>query len=290
MWSLKHNNPIPVFIVHWNRPKECMASVQCFLQQSLPVKISIVDNASSLENFQLLQQQLPNEVELIRLTENRGWGGGFNILLKRWLEHQDSPYCFISSHDALPQGECLRMLVDVMENDPEVGICCPEYGIAELPKYSPIRGPYLISTAPRQPGRIEAVDFAHQTLSLFRKQCIREIGLYDERHFAYGDEYEISLRARRHGWQAMIVWGAIVINPGSWTPKPQLSYLLARNTLLLALTYGGWPHAMLRTFLMTLNSLKISLFSKSNKTNFYPKARFLGIRDFLLGRYGRPPV
>ena len=36
---------------------------------------------------------------------------------------------------------------------------------------------------------------------LFRRECLEDVGLFDERYFAYGDEMEIGLRAARHGWK-----------------------------------------------------------------------------------------
>lgn len=289
----KIEQPIPIFIVHWNRPWECIRTVQCFLEQDLSLRIFIVDNASELENYQALVEHLPAEVELIRLEENKGWGGGLNVLLQLWLKDSSNEqnYCFISAHDALPQGQCLNMLLKSAQDDPKIGIACPEPGSAnDLPRYSPVRGPRLLPSPPRSFGKVESVDFAHATLFLVSKDCLEEIGTFDERYFAYGDEYDIALKARRLGWTVALVWGAIVINPISGTSKPIISYLFARNTLLLARTYGGWIQAIARMFLMFINTLRLSLMPPSKRSGLCPVARLVGIRDFLMRRYGAPPV
>jgi hypothetical protein len=215
---------------------------------------------------------------------------GHNVLLKRWVKQPKSPYCFVSAHDTLLQKDCLKMLIDCMDKNPDIGIVCPEYGKAELPKYSPIKGPYIVPTTPRKIGTIETVDFAHATLLLCRRECLQDVNFFDERHFAYGDEYDISLKAWKHNWKVAIVWGAIIINPGSWTPKPLLSYLLARNTLLLALTHGGWISALIRSILMVINTLRIGLVPNASKANFFPLAKLYGLRDFWLRRYGSPSI
>ncbi|UZQ55321.1 glycosyltransferase family 2 protein [Trichothermofontia sichuanensis B231] len=278
---------IPVFILHWNRPHECLKTVESFLQQGEEIiEITIIDNNSSLDNFQYLQSNLPPNINLVSLPENKGWGGAFNILLKRWLENSSSEYCFISAHDTLLHQGCLQLLLQGMDANPNVGIACPEYGYPTLPKYSPIRGPFMIPTDPRERGFVEPVDFAHATLSLFRKSCIQMIGLFDERYFAYGDEYDISLRARSYGWDTAIVWGAVITNPGSWTSKPIQSYLLARNTLLLALIHGGTYKALIRTVLMLINTLRMSIFLMISKE--VALAKFKGIYDFLSQHYGQP--
>ena len=291
MLLLKSNFIIPVFILHWNRPEDCLASIHSFLNQKLDIKITIIDNASTPEKLNLLKENLPNEVDIVCLSENKGWGGGFNPFLKSWIESVDSaPYCFVSSHDTLLNENCLCKLIQFMDENPGVGIASPDYyGISnELPKYSPIRGPYSIPVSPQVKKDIKSVDFAHATLSIFRKSCVRQIGLFDERYFAYGDEYEISLRCRKNNWNVAICWDAEIINPGTSTPKPIISYLLARNTLLLAFEYGNWLQAATRMILMIINTTFIVLQPNKKGITFHAISKFKGIRDFVLRRYGNP--
>jgi N-acetylglucosaminyl-diphospho-decaprenol L-rhamnosyltransferase len=284
---------IPVFVLHWNCPNECLETVQCFLNQDLPLEIWVIDNASDSEHIRVLRDRLPANVNLTQLQENKGWGGGFNTALSRWLaSNVSAPYCFVSAHDAIPQETCLRMLLESMHNDSRLGIVCPEYGDASLPKFSPIRCSYFEPVIPRSTGTVEMVDIPHGTLTLYRKQCLAEIGLFDERYFAYGDEYELGLRAQQYHWKVAIVWGAVVLNPGSWTPSLIRHYLLSRNSLLLAQVYGGWNQGLLRSLLMLINSFRILLFHPITKekslTSLMFWARLLAIRDFLLRRYGLP--
>ena len=291
MLPLKSNFIMPVFILHWNRPEDCLASIHSFLNQKLDIKITIIDNASTPEKLTLLKANLPNEVDIVCLSENKGWGGGFNPFLKSWIESVDSaPYCFVSSHDTLLNENCLCKLIQFMDENPGVGIASPDYyGISnELPKYSPIRGPYSIPVSPQVKKDIKSVDFAHATLSIFRKSCVRQIGLFDERYFAYGDEYEISLRCRKNNWNVAICWDAEIINPGTSTPKPIISYLLARNTLLLAFEYGNWLQAATRMILMIINTTFIVLQPNKKGITFHAISKFKGIRDFVLRRYGNP--
>jgi len=113
--------------------------------------------------------------------------------------------------------------------------------------------------------------------------------LFDERYFAYGDEHEIGLRARRQNWKVSVVWGAVVLNPGTWTASRTRSYLFARNSLLLIRTYAGWGWAALRVLLMLPNTLRMLVMPPQREYAFSATARMLAIRDFLLGRYGPPP-
>lgn len=283
--------PVLVYILHWNRPLECLRAVDAYLAQDLPTHLTVIDNASEPDTLRILEGGLPPNVELVRLQENRGWGGGFNVLLAQWLEAKDGQFCFLSAHDALPQGQCLRMMFDSMQEESNhIGIACAEYGIPHLPKFSPILGARLPHVPPRPSGTVETVVFPHGTLMLFKRQCLEEIGLFDERYFAYGDEIEIGLRARRHEWRVVVVWGARVVNPGTWTPSRTLSYLATRNSLLMARAYGGWFRAALRAALMVPNTLRMWVTPSDRRFAFSPAARTAAIRDFFLGRFGPPPA
>jgi GT2 family glycosyltransferase len=123
---------------------------------------------------------------------------------------------------------------------------------------------------------------------VFRRKCLEEIGLFDERYFAYGDEHEIGLRAWRNGWKVAIVWGAVVVNPDTYTQSSIRSYLFTRNSLLLVKTHAGRWAAALRLLLMIPNTLRIWLMPPDGYA-FSLRARLAGIQDFLAGRYGPPP-
>jgi N-acetylglucosaminyl-diphospho-decaprenol L-rhamnosyltransferase len=279
-----------VFILHWNRPEECLATIAVFQKQNVPLSICVIDNASRRETLDLLRSRLPAEVELLLLDQNRGWGGGHNVGLKRWLEVETSEFCIVSAHDSLPEPECFTMLLKAMRDDPKLGMVCPQYQTNEVGVFSPIRGPRIIMGTPGASGTVLHMDFIHGTLMLYRRDCLKQTGLFDERYFAYGDEYDLALRAGRYGWKVGLVWGSIVINPGSWVGQPVLTYLSTRGTMLLARDYGGRVAAAIRAVLVILNSIRFA-FMPAKKRHFlcHPKARIAAVRDFYLGRFGAPP-
>ncbi len=283
------SHPLTVFVLHWNRPEECARTVRAFCAQDFPVAVKVIDNASNEDSFRSLVSSLPSGVAVTRLRENLGWGPALNVVLKEWLSSCEGEFCAISAHDALPGPGCLRLLVESMRQDPTTGITCPEYGMNEVPCFSRLR--YLrskrLSRGSR--GATEVVDVPHGTLMLVRKKCLEDIGLFDERYFAYGDEHELGLRAGRHGWKVTMVWGAEVVNPGTWTSTALRSYLFTRNSLLLIQTYGGTWSASLRFLLMIPNTLRMLCVPPNEGYAFSARARFLAMCDFLRGRYGPPP-
>lgn len=280
---------VPLFILHWNRPNECIRTVKAFQDQGVPLDIQIIDNHSEPKALQSLKDLLPPNVGLLTLAENKGWGGAFNLILREWIAAAGSEFCFICAHDAIPAEGCVELLMNAVHNNPNIGIACPEYGLPEVPQFSRLRYIRNRAVEPRAKGASEMIDMPHGTLLGFRKRCLLEIGLFDERYFAYGDEHEIGLRARRSNWQVAIVWGAVVKNPGTWTSNRIRSYLFARNSLLLIQTHAGWGWAGLRLLLMLPNTLRMVLLPSDSDFPFATGARLLGIRDFLLSRFGPPP-
>ncbi len=228
-------------------------------------------------------------VEVVRLKENHGWGGALNILLRRWLDREATSFCVISAHDAEPAAECLPKLLAAAEADPRLGIICPQYPEPFVARFSRRRGVSPETVEPRASGTVQQVDVPHGTLMLVRRECLCEIGLFDERYFAYGDEHELGARARRRGWKVAMIWGAVVTNPGTETASALQSYLFARNSLLLVHDYFGKAAAWLRVVLLLGNTLRLR-FSSGDDDGFSARARWQGVRDFLTGRFGKPTL
>ena len=279
---------VQLLVVHWNQPEACARTVQALAAQGVPLHVTVIDNHSEPAAFARLQTELGPSIEIVRLEENKGWGGALNVVLQRWLNDGTAPYCLISAHDAEPAADCLRLLVDAAEADPRLGIVCPQYPEPFVARLSARRGVFPETVTPGAVGSVQEVDAPHGTLMLVRRECLREIGLFDERYFAYGDEHELGARAAQSGWKVTLVWGSIVTNPGTRTASALRSYLFARNSLLLVHDYFGRRAAWWRAFLLVGNTLRLAAFSREENSSFSASARCRALRDYFTGRYGRP--
>lgn len=286
-----HENDRPsadLFVVHWNRSTECIATVHSLLSQKTDLKVTVIDNHSTPDAVSALRAGLQSDIEILELSDNKGWGPSLNVALRRWLDAAGNPYCFISAHDAMPAPDCLSLLIHAAENDERLGIVCPQYPDETVAHLSPRRGVYQERAVALKRGTVQMVDVPHGTLMLVRRACLAEIGLFDERYFAYGDEHELGARAVRHGWKVAMVWGALVINLGTWTASPLRSYLFTRNSLLLVSDYYGKLSAGVRAALILANTVRLLIFSPHQTFAFSAKARLRGVRDYVRGRYGVP--
>lgn len=281
---------VKLLVVHWNQPEACVATVRAFLAQKVSLQVTVIDNHSEPTAFEELRAKLDPAIELVRLNENKGWGGALNVLLERWLKEETNPYCLISAHDAEPAPDCLQQLVAAADADRRIGIACPQYPEPFIVRFSRWRGVVPENVGARASGSVQEVAVPHGTLMLVRRECLEQIGLFDERYFAYGDEHELGARATRRGWKVALVWGAVVTNPGTRTASALRSYLFARNSLLLVHDYFGPTAAWMRAFLLLGNTLRLLVFSRGEGFALSARARWRGVRDYLVGRYGPPAM
>jgi GT2 family glycosyltransferase len=213
-----------------------------------------------------------------------------NIFLSNWLSQEGSDCCAILAHDIITKPGCLRRILNVMNSDPSIGIVSPEYGNRELAIFSPVQGPRLAKVPGSPTSSFVATDYAHGALMVMRRACLEQVGLFDERFFAYGDEVDICLRARQAKWKVGVVIGAVVDNPITEASNDTISYLWTRNTLLLAQKYGGSVAALCRTALAILNSAKIGFQEFLGQTVKYKaRPRLLGVQHFIQHCFGPPP-
>ena len=176
------------------------------------------------------------------------------------------------------------------EERPAAGLASAEYGDdarLALPVVDRYFGGILAPTE-RRPGWEDA-GHPHGTLLLARRACLEDIGLFDERYFAYCEEADLGVRARAAGWEVGIVWGAVVGNPGMSSDPGVPEYLMLRNSLQLVRDHSGRYPAFIR-LCMALWRTAVGAAFPSRRTPFWDlRARRLALRDFLLGRTGPPP-
>jgi N-acetylglucosaminyl-diphospho-decaprenol L-rhamnosyltransferase len=266
---------LTVVLIHWNQPERCVRT-----------ELVVVDNGSDPAAVGHLRRELP-AARLIELGRNTGFGPAANAGLRWWLDEGEGDWAAIAPHDALPEPECLPRLLDAVAQRPQAGLASAEYGEPGKPVVDRYFGGILVDSE-RRPGWEDA-GHPHGTLMLLRRQCLLDVGLFDERYFAYCEEADLGERARRAGWEVGVVWGAVVRNP-SWSVGSAVAdYLMLRNSLLLVRQHFGVYPVTIR-FLMALGSTAVQLVSPSRRPPvFSPAARVRAMGDFLRGRFGPPP-
>jgi N-acetylglucosaminyl-diphospho-decaprenol L-rhamnosyltransferase len=288
-------------IVHRSQPDRCTAAVESLRDQDALIRIMIVDNGSAPKDLDRLRHQVA-DAEIIELGSNLGFGPAANVGLSRWLQTTGDEWAIVCPHDAIAQPGCLTKLLAAGTDRPRAGLVSAEYGNVDHPRpnhdwrtnerLKPIVDPYLggvLVPADGQPGW-EPAGHPHGTLFMARRACLEQIGLFDERYFAYCEEADLGVRARQAGWEVGVVWGAIVRNIGMSSEPGVAEYLMLRNTLLLVRDHFGRYRASVLLAISSWVTLRGALFPSRRCLFWHWEGRVLAIRDFLLGRSGPPPT
>ena len=233
---------LPVVILHWNRPERCVGTVARFLAQGAPdgVRVVVVDNGSAPEALACVRTSLPASVELVELPRNRGFGPGANAGFRHVLAHPhagDGAWVGLAPDDAEPAPDCLARMLAAVRERPRAGLACADFGDGATPIVDPYFGG-ILAPATVDEGW-EPAGHPHGTLMLVRRAVLEEVGLFDERYFAYCEEADLALRAKAAGWETGLIRGAIVVNPDLGTRNAVIDYLQLRNTLLLVREHSG---------------------------------------------------
>lgn len=249
--------------------------------------LTVVDNGSPGDDLERIRAAVP-AVRIIALGANRGFGPAANAGLRRWLAEDSGEWAVIAPHDALPEPGALARLLEEAGRRPRAGLACAEYGDGTRPVMDHYLGGMVVPLGDEGPW--VSTGHPHGTLLALRRACLEEVGLFDERYFAYVEEADLALRAAAAGWEAGMVIGAVVRNPGTNVTRPVVEYLQTRNTLLLVREHFGAYHGFIRLCIGVLSTLYQTARPSRRQAWFDARARWLAIGDRLRRRYGPPPA
>ncbi len=244
---------VSIVVLNWNGladTRECLQSLK-----SVPYgnkRIVVVDNGSDGDEAGILRDEFAGFIHLIAKPTNTGFAGGANTGVRYALE-QGADYVLLLNNDTVVQPQFLEALVQAAESLPDVGAVCPKatfYGKPEV-IYSTGGMVSLWRATARQVGRgrrdkgqydeISVRDYADGVCMLVPRAALERVGLLDEDYFAYWEETDWCLRARRLGLKCYYVPSARVWHRAARSQKPDAAfhYLYRRNALLFVRKRGS---------------------------------------------------
>jgi cellulose synthase/poly-beta-1,6-N-acetylglucosamine synthase-like glycosyltransferase len=276
---------LDVVVVQRCRVDLVAETVQSLLDQGVPLRIVVVDNASPQRVEDRVR--LPAGVVVLAQDRNRGFGPAANIGLRWFLARPGASWLAVVPHDARPEPDCLRRLLAELRRRPDAGLASADVGDGLTPAVDRYFG------AIPQPARVihgwEPAGYPHGTLLVARRRCLEQVGLFDERYFAYVEEADLALRVRKAGWHVGVVRGANVRNTGLGSNIAVIDYLQLRNTLLLLRDHFGRYAVTLRAG-MALWHLAIGLVRPGRRGPYWSfRARCRALVDYGRRRFGPPP-
>jgi GT2 family glycosyltransferase len=197
------------------------------------VEVIVVDNGSTDGTLEMLEEGFP-EVFLIRNSENHGYTAPMN----QGLQKGCGDYLVQLNPDTLLLPGTFDKLLEFMETHPEVGICSPKVLNPDGTLQGPCRrgesrpwavisyflklnrlfpksryfGEYLMNYMDED--ATHEVAGVSGSCMLIRREVVDQIGYLDERFFAYQEDADYCLRARRAGWSVFYVPQAKLIHFG----------------------------------------------------------------------------
>lgn len=278
--------PVSVVVIHRNRADAIERTVAAFASQTVPTEVIVVDNGSDAATVDRLPD-LVGDADLVATGANLGFGPGGNVGIRRWLRDHDTTWLAIAPHDALPEPDTLERMLDALAERPTVGLASADVGDGKVPVIDPYLG--TIEAEPTVDEGFEESGYPHGTLMLVRRACIEEVGLFDERYFAYCEESELALRAKARGWGCGLIRGATVRNPGMSASIERVAYLQLRNTLLMLREHFGRRHAWFRIGVALVQIPAGMVHPPARGLHWSPAGRLKAVRDYVRGRFGAPP-
>lgn len=244
---------VAIVILNWNRPQDTLACLRSLAAGDYPTwQAIVVDNASSDDSVSRMRAGFP-QAEVLVNSRNLGFAGGANVGMAHALA-AGYPYVLLLNNDAEIEPTALSTLVAAAEAHPRVGILSPLIRYAEGGRIW-FAGAYRRRFLPgismpafrRQrsfPPQPVLLDYATGCAVLLRREMLLEVGLLDDAYFMYWEDLDLGERARRAGWQVLLVPTAVVWHQGSASTgeeSPAKWYYMARYMPTFYQRYYRWP-------------------------------------------------
>lgn len=198
--------------------RECLRSIYAHTRCSF--ESIVVDNDSRDGTLEMLRDEFP-DARVIANDTNVGFAKAINQALRI----SQGRYALLLNNDTVVLPNALDRLVAFADAHPQVGICGPKIlnrdgtlqkqcrrsyatpwdlfcyfsGLSTLFPRSPLFARYLMTY--RDENETHPADAVSGACMLIRRAVIEQIGLLDERFFAYQEDTDYCFRAKRAGWQ-----------------------------------------------------------------------------------------
>lgn len=232
---------VSVVILNWNGRRyldDCLTSLEA---QNYPgFEVILVDNGSTDGSVEWVAGRFP-QVQVIRNETNVGFAAGNNQAIRA----SQAEFVVTLNNDTRVEPGWLAALVAAAEEDPAVGMCASKMLFAGRPGIINSTGINLDPVGIAWDRRGGELDDGQETeptevfgpcagAALYRRAMLDQIGLFDERFFAYMGDVDLAWRARLAGWCCLYVPRARVYHVHSATARegsPFKNRLLGRNKI-----------------------------------------------------------
>jgi GT2 family glycosyltransferase len=217
---------------------DCLRSLSREMPLAGGCRAVVVENGSGDGSAERIGQAIGENgwdtwVESVALAENVGFTGGNNLVISRIMKFPDPPeYVLLLNADTLVTPEAIPRLIRFMDEHPGAGIAGSRLEFADGGSQgSPFRFPSVASefdrgcgigvvsrwlskwgACPPKPAQASPVDWVAGAAMIIRRAVIEAVGPLDEGFFAYFEDTDYCLNAKRAGWSTWYVPESLIIH------------------------------------------------------------------------------
>lgn len=270
----------------------CLSQLTRLKKGNFKISIIVVDNGSKDRTIQLVKNKFP-KVILITNQVNYGFAKGINYGLKLAYQ-QSADYLLLLNDDVIVSDDFVFQLVSHAEKK-SYFICGPKiktvdnkiWSLGGLIDKLHFSGSLIgLGEDDRRKNKDVSVDFISGTAMLVNRAVFQKIGFLDEDYFLYYDDVDFCFRAKKQGFQSILVPSVEIVHLETATIKknsPSHFYHAAKSHLIFVLKRAPF-RIKLREFLRIFKDVFGLIFEENEVKQKY---ELLAIRDFFLGRFGQ---
>lgn len=230
---------VTIVVLNWKRKDDTMACLASLERADLGgAAVLVVDNGSRDGSVEAIRARFPR-IRLIELAENCGYAGGNNAGIRAALD-AGARGVLLLNNDTEVSPDFLPPLLWALDAHPRAGAVCSAIHRMDRPEvldvaYAEVhfgeRHAVRLQGVNALPGlgfgTRREVQVAVGCSLLLTAEALREVGLFDERYFAYHEDVDWCLRARKAGYHIfyepysrVFHWGSVSTRRRGQTPRP----------------------------------------------------------------------
>jgi GT2 family glycosyltransferase len=227
---------VAIVIPSWEGRALLETCLPAVFASTVPVEVLVVDNGSTDGTRAWLRRTYP-QIQVISNPVNFGFAKAVN----QGIRASHAEWVALLNNDAVPNADWIAQLLEVGSFDERIGAVASRMMFRDTPHVVSSLGIRVDGSGgawdlcigetrwPTQPIEIFG---ASGGACLYRRKMLEDVGLFDERFFAYFEDVDLAWRAQWRRWKTRLSPNAVVYHALSATlgeQSPFKRYYLGRN-------------------------------------------------------------
>lgn len=276
-----------IIILHWKNigdTRECIESI--FKNNYKDFSIILINNSGNELNDNILNS---SKIHIINNKKNVGFAAGCNQGIRKAI-HDKTAHIMLLNNDTIIEKNSIEILIAAVKKNKKTiaSPCVYKYGTDKIDTCGG-KIDYFLGITRLMKNTHAAPDYLSGACIMGTTEAFGHIGCLDENYFAYFEDTDWSLAARKKGYKLLIAYDSIIWHKSSASTKikdywgPLKFYLISRNNILFAKkNFLGLKKVMwIFNYLLLGSQLHLILFCRNYVSL---KSHYRGIRHGLMNK------